>query len=184
MNDDAWIAQLAASSLDWDRRANESLQELSDEEFNWRPDAEKWSIAQQIHHLVLGNAFYVPIIEDLAKRAQSFQTSYKPGLWGKLLLMAVRPGGNLPGPVPKEMIPSSASIPKHVLLEFNDFQSRFHVALSELGGRDLNGRFTSPFAKYVKLKLGDALQVVERHNARHLGNALELLDRPDFPNRT
>jgi hypothetical protein len=68
-----------------------------------------------------------------------------------------------------------------VVAEYRAIQDRYHGVMKVLDGKDLNGKLTSPFAKFVRLKLGDALHMMERHNARHLGKAISLMERPDFP---
>lgn len=181
MSESEWVNGLLASCREWDGKAMNAIEGLSPEQLNWRPDKDTWSVLQQFHHLVLANGPYMGIIERLALEAPGHFKDYRPGLWGKFLLLAVGPEEKLPGPVPKQLVPAESELTKSVVDEFQALQSRFYQVLSSLGGKDLNGRFTSPFAKFVRLKQGDAIHITERHNVRHLGKAIRLIERPDFP---
>lgn len=176
-----WIEDTARRSLELDRRAEESLSGLSKEQLNWRPGKDTWSVGQQLQHMVLANRGYVEIMESLGKSAGPAKDEYKPGFWGRFLIKAVGPEESIPAPVPKPLIPSEAPMDGSILREFLDLQTRYHQALGGIGAKDLNARFSSPFAKLIKLKLGDAIQILARHNERHLLKTFKLLERSDFP---
>lgn len=38
---------------------------LSEGQLNWKPDSERWSIAQCLHHLITTNAAYFPVFEQV-----------------------------------------------------------------------------------------------------------------------
>jgi hypothetical protein len=176
-----WISEVAERSRDFDKKAEDAFRPLSPEQLNWRPDKDTWSVGQQLHHMVLANTPYVKIVEDLAASAGPARDEYKAGFWGRFLIKAVGPEESVPAPVPKPMIPTEAPLDKAILEEFLSLQVRYHKALAGVESKDLNGKFTSPFAKMIKLKLGDAIKIIERHNERHIGKALKLLERPEFP---
>ena len=51
-----------------DKLTNQFLQEfssLNEEELNWKPDPESWSVAQHLDHLIVINQTYFPIIAAL-----------------------------------------------------------------------------------------------------------------------
>ena len=176
-----WISELSERTKAFDKQAEESFRNLSLAQLNWRPDKDTWSIAQQLHHMVLANRTYADVMQNLSESAGTEKGSYGPGFWGKFLLKAVSPEDKLPAPVPKPLIPTDKPLDHAILDEFLTIQARYHAAVSNLDGKDLNVRFSSPFAKLIKLKLGDAVQIVALHNERHLGKAFALLERPDFP---
>lgn len=176
-----WLANLAKSSRNLDEQAAIRMEGLSADQLNWRPDLETWSVLQQVHHMVLANRPYIVLMERLAEAAGPRQRDYRPGFWGKLMLKMVGPDESISVSVPKPLIPSAMPLDKEILEEFLEIQSRYHKVLEKLNGKDLNGKLSSPFAKFVRLKLGDVLHMAERHNARHLGKAIRLMEHPDFP---
>jgi len=175
------LRDVLKSSLELDARVRRASDGWSLQQLNWRPDRQTWSVGQQFHHLVLGNRLYVEIVERLALDAKPETTGYRPGFWGRVMLKAVGPDDKLPAPVPKQMVPSENPIETSVITEYFELQERFHRAASSLEGKDLDQKFRSPFASFVNLKLGDAIQIVERHNARHLGKVLAMIEASDFP---
>lgn len=176
-----WIQQTASRSRELDRRAEETLPALSVAQLNWRPDKDTWSVAQQLHHMVLTNRPYADILETISMNAGPAKDEYKPGFMGRFLIKAVGPEESIPSPVPKPLVPSEQPMDGAILKEFLELQARFHRAVEEIAGKDLNTRFSSPFAKFMKLKIGDAIQIQARHNERHLLKAFKLLERSDFP---
>jgi hypothetical protein len=69
---------------------------LSGQQINWQPSAGGWSIAQCLEHLMLLNASYFPIIEDILsgrRKASLFERApLLPAFFGWLVLSAVQPG--------------------------------------------------------------------------------------------
>jgi hypothetical protein len=176
-----WISELSERAKSFDQRAEGEFRNLSLAQFNWRPDKDTWSVAQQLHHMVLANRPYADIIENLSRSAGPAKGTYSPGFLAKMLFKAVGPGDKIPAPVHKSMVPSDKPLDQSILDEFLSIQARYHAAVATLDGKDLNARFSSPFAKLIKLKLGDAIQILALHNERHLGKAFALLERSDFP---
>lgn len=149
-----WVSEMAAQSQTLEKRAAETLGALSKEQLNWRPDRETWSIGQQFDHLLLSNRPYIGIIEQLGATAGPAGKEYRPGFWGKFMLKAVSPDERFPAPVPKPLIPTEGPIEPLIVEEFLSLQEQFHRLVAGLKGKDLNAKFSSPFAKIVKLKLG------------------------------
>lgn len=176
-----WVTELAERSKELETRAKEALGKLNSEQLNWRPDRATWSIGQQLDHLLLSNRPYMEILERVGASAGPATTEYKPGFWGKFMLKAVSPDESFPAPVPKPLIPTEGPVAREIVDEFLGLQDNFHKLVATLTGKDLNAKFSSPFAKFVRLKLGDAIQINALHNERHLNRALRLLDHPDFP---
>ena len=58
--------------------ARDSFGELHADQLNWKPAADKWSIAQNMDHLIVINSSYFPIIESLKKG------TYKAPFLGKV----------------------------------------------------------------------------------------------------
>lgn len=176
-----WTIELSEKSKSLERRVAEAFPSLTKEQINWRPDKDTWSIGQQFDHILKANRPYFTIIENVAAQAGPFEKEYKPGFWGKFMLKAVGPEESMPAPVPKPLVPTNDPIDPTIIEDFLHDQAQFHELVAKIKNKDLNTRFSSPFAGFVKLKLGDAIQMNALHNERHLNKALRLLERPDFP---
>lgn len=56
------------------------------------------------------------------------------------------------------------------------------IALARARGHDINRvRFRSPFLPLLRFTVGTGLQVITRHNHRHLGQAERVRQSPEFP---
>ncbi|MBC8064435.1 MAG: DinB family protein [Chlorobia bacterium] len=176
-----WTTTLTEKSRELEKRATERLKTLTNDQINWRPDKATWSIGQQFDHLLLSTRPYIEIIQRVGASAGPAQKDYKPSLWGKFMFRAVGPEESFPAPVPKPMVPTEKPVDRAIIDEFTGLQDQFQALVCGLVGKDLNARFTSPFASFVKLKLGDAIKMNALHNERHLNKALRLLERTDFP---
>ena len=59
---------------------------LSKEQLNWKPAAERWSVAQCFAHLITSNSGYLPIIDSVVKGEKQSSVWQKlpvlPGVWG------------------------------------------------------------------------------------------------------
>ena len=183
MDNATLLSQMSNASVITNEQVKDLLLGLDDDQLNWRPDDNTWSIGQQFHHMVLTNRQYVAIIEHLAATSGENRKHYAPGFWGKFMFKAVGPHSTMNAPVPKPLIPSSGKINSEIVKEYLELQDRFDRALEAAQGKDLTQRFSSPFAKLVKLKFGDAIQMVVLHNQRHVGKAAAMLNRPEFPRK-
>ena len=63
MRVDQWLKQIDQTA----KQFKELCNELNIKQLNWKPNAETWSIAQNIDHLITINKTYFPIIEALRK---------------------------------------------------------------------------------------------------------------------
>jgi hypothetical protein len=173
--------QAAIASRELDLLAKEKLGALSQDQLNWSPDGVTWSIGQQFEHMVLGNKIYVDVIARLAEVAGPASKPYRPGFWGRKIIAACSPEDKMPAPVPRAMRPTAGPHGQQIVDEYFAIQDRYYDLLNRLEDKDLTVGFSSPFAWFAKMQLGDAVQIVERHNARHLSKALALQTLSDFP---
>src|ERR1044072_2920511 len=94
---------------------------LTPAQLNWKPSAERWSVAQCFDHLLTSNKGFLPIIDSvLAGEKRTFWQSVPvlPGVWGKLLIKSLDPvkGRNLKAP--KSFQPSQSDITSSVIDDF------------------------------------------------------------------
>src|SRR5690349_2440679 len=109
-----------AAAIAADVRA--SFGSLSSVQLNWKPSAERWSIAQCFDHLITSNKGYLPIIESV--RAGTKQTRFVerlpvlPGLAGKLLIKSLDPASTRKLKAPKNFQPAQSDISASIIDDF------------------------------------------------------------------
>jgi hypothetical protein len=69
---------------------------LSAEQLNWKPHASEWSVAQSCEHVIVINASYFPLIQNIAHGAHTRSLRERlpllPRVCGSMVLKAVQPG--------------------------------------------------------------------------------------------
>src|SRR3712207_3943123 len=89
------LADLIAGAGKIAAEAQATFGQLSTAQLNWKRSAEEWSIAQCFDHLILSNSPYFPLVERIAagerKTTLWQRMPFLPGLFGKLVLGAVKP---------------------------------------------------------------------------------------------
>src|SRR5687767_14770598 len=61
MDTKPWFDQIDATTASF----KESFQNLSADELNWKPNGKTWSVAQNIHHLIVINQTYYSVIKKV-----------------------------------------------------------------------------------------------------------------------
>ena len=178
----ALIAEAAAVGAEYQRRFGG----LSAAQLNWRPNAEEWSIAYCVEHVIVANATYAaPVgrILDGSKTTTLWERMpLLPGLFGRMLIRSLTPGARARVQAPKVFLPSATTVS-------DDVMSRFAVAQGELIAlmercRALDTRaiiITSPAASFVTYSLLDAFRIIVVHLQHHLQQTSALLALPEFP---
>ncbi len=91
MKSDRWSKDLDALTNSF----NSEFASLTADEINWKPNAQKWSVAQCIHHLIVVNESYYPILDQVRNKTYYTPRYGKIGFitkfFGKIVLDAVNP---------------------------------------------------------------------------------------------
>ena len=166
-----------------------SFGKLSSTQLNWKPSAERWSIAQCFDHLISSNKGYLPIIEGV--RTGTKKTTFwerlpvLPGLAGKLLIKSLDPASTRKIKAPKRFEPAQSNISASVIDDFAALQSRIIEGMTATGHLDLEKIVvTSPAiqAGFVTYSLLDAYRIIVVHEQRHFQQAQGVMGEPGFPN--
>lgn len=161
---------------------------LKEDQVNWKPAPEKWSIAQCLEHLAVTSGKFDPYFSAAIARARNKATLsaglvYRPSLMGGWLIKQVNPetGRNLPAP--RVFRPSESSKIHGALESFLEQQERFIKFVQETDGVDYNKtRLRSPVTPLMRYTLADAFVITVVHGQRHLAQARRVLETPGFPN--
>jgi hypothetical protein len=162
------------------------VQGLSDAQYNWHPAPDRWSIAQCVAHIVVGNEIYFPVFETcIAQARKKGLTGNGPFHYGWLGNWFVR---TLDAP-PKRRMKNPAPItppPEQPLAkgiaDFNAAHDRLLQFMLAANGLDLGrAKLRSPLLKLLKLSLGQGFALQLAHARRHLWQANEVRKHAEFP---
>jgi hypothetical protein len=186
-NQDEALSELVAKANAILNEILADFSRLSEQQLNWKPDTNQWSIAQCFDHLVTANRAYFPIFETILKREKqnTFWESlpWLPAFWGKMLIKAVAPESARKLKAPTVFHPSSSRIDGAVIQRFIDQQNQVIGYLKATEGLDVEKVIiSSPVTKFITYSLLDAYRIIINHERRHLNQASRVLERTGFPN--
>lgn len=152
---------------------------LSPEVLNRKPNAQTWSIAQCIDHIMVINLTYLPIIQQLRDGTYKLPWHARfPGLvrfFGNFVLQSVHPDRRKKIKTFPIWEPSQSDLPADILTRFTRHQEELKNLITN--SHDLLSRgtvITSPASRMIVYKLETAFEIIVTHEVRHLNQALEL----------
>ena len=165
--------------------AKSTFGQLSSSQLNWKPSAERWSVAQCFDHLITSNKGFPPIIDDVLKgRKQSFWENMPllPGLAGKLLIKSLDPASTRKIKAPKRFEPAQSDINASVINDFIEQQTGIVEKMKATAHLDLDKIvISSPAAAAITYSLMDAYRIIVVHEHRHFQQAKRVTEEPAFP---
>lgn len=165
--------------------AKSTFGQLSASQLNWKPAAERWSVAQCFDHLLTTNNGYFPAIDDvLAGKKHTFWQSMPglPGLAGKMLIKYLDPASTRKIKAPKRFEPAQSDISASVINDFVEQQKRIVEKMKATQNLDLEKIvITSPAASAITYSLMDAYRIIVVHEHRHFQQAQRVTEETAFP---
>ncbi|KEO73868.1 DinB family protein [Anditalea andensis] len=149
------------------------------EQLLFKPSDQTWSIAENMHHLIVFNQSYFPIFSQLIAKtfipSWSSRFSYINNLFGNLILNAVREDRNkriktFPKWEPVNLFPD-----QDIFTLFTIHQSELAEWIQKL--EPLLGKdkiIHSPANKLISYSLDKAIEIIVTHEKRHLNQAMEV----------
>jgi|HubBroStandDraft_6_1064221.scaffolds.fasta_scaffold175255_2 hypothetical protein len=171
--------------------AQEVTSGLSGEQFNWRAEPGRWSIAQCLTHLNIVNSKDLGSIEEAiaAGKARGL-TGVGPFRYGFLSSKFVA-SQDLPiktkFKAPKNFIPPEEADLEKTAAEYSRIAREFRRLVLASEGLDLAriktrlGALPTPLRSIVKMPLGARFQLIVNHDRRHLWQAGEVRKHALFP---
>lgn len=154
-------------------------------QINWKPDAQTWSIAQNIQHLIVLNETYYPMIKQVRDK------TYKPPFIAKLdfivqfigniILKAVHPDRRKKMKTFSIWEPSAIETDTSILEQFGKHQVELKKFITESMDLVKAGTIiSSPANRSIVYKLETAFDIMVTHEQRHFEQAKKLLSIPNF----
>ena len=180
----AWATR-AIDELDAsDRQAITLARDSTRDQLNWRPAPGQWSVGQCLEHLLISNRVYLPpIAKALEGRTKSRVEDVTPGWFGRWFIRTQidpstqRRRGRAPG-----KIAPSLDVETSVVQEFVRSNDDARDLVRRASDYDVNRiRFVNPFVGLIRFTVGTGIEIVWRHQRRHLLQAERVTQAPGFP---
>jgi DinB superfamily len=159
---------------------------LADDQFNWRPAPDRWSIGECFEHLNLTAAAYIPVIDAaIADARERNLRSDGPFVYPMLERLFV--ASNEPPPrrrlkAFKAYRPPPRLAREVVMNAFSGWQDRLSERIHAADGLDLRrARRRSPILPLLKMSLGTMFALVLTHERRHIWQARQVRNQSSFP---
>ena len=180
----AWPARLIAEFNANDRRATEIAGGLTVQQLNWSEAPGVWSVGQCLQHLKIANDVYLaPIARALDGKTEHPVDEITPGWFGRWFITNhIEPSDKIRrGRAPSKIAvvdPVDASI----LQTFLRTNETARALVTRAGAYDVNRiRFQNPFVPVIFFTVGTGLEIVHRHQKRHLLQAARVKAAAAFP---
>ncbi len=162
--------------------------DLNNEQINWKPASDKWSIAECLNHLAITNNLYyknaVSAVENAIEKNKTGDNPIKIGVIGKIF-MGFEPPPKRRFKTPRIFSPRKDTVQvftDEVIKKFVDSKIKMNELIKKSDGLDLNKvKISSPVTKMIKIRLGEYFSIMAPHDRRHLWQAENLKNHPDFP---
>jgi hypothetical protein len=180
----AWSIRLITEFDAADQKAKELVIGLNSEQLNWQPVPGAWSVGQCLEHLCIANEVYLPAISaSLAGRSVSPVQEITPGWFARWFIRSyIEPSPQSKrGPAPKKIVPG-VRVETSVLDRFLRSNQAARELVRKASDYDVNHiRFRNPFIPILRFTAGTGLQIVSRHERRHLLQAERAKRSLDLP---
>ncbi len=180
----AWSVRLIDELDTADGRANDLARGLSPEQLNWKPTEDLWSVGQCLQHLYAANEVYLPAISKaLDDRPTSPVEDITPGWFGRWFIRTyIEPSSRGKRARAPSKIAPARQIDPAVLDLFLRSNDVARDLVRRAGAYNINRiRFRNPFIPLLRFTVGTGLEIVWRHQRRHLLQAERIKQTPTFP---
>ena len=158
---------------------------MSDEQFNWRPEEDHWSIAECIDHLVTVGTIMNKNIDQGMDQAEArglkSEGPFKYGALGNWFVRAVGSGEKARRrkmKAPRIYTPTSNHTLSRLNAAFDELQVEFLARVQRANGLDLaRVKIPSPVTRLIRLSLGQWFALLAGHQERHLAQAREVREQ-------
>jgi DinB superfamily len=153
---------------------------LTNEQMNWKPNSDTWSIAQNLDHLIVVNETYYPVLSSLKEGKYKTPFIAKIGFivsfLGKTVLKAVQPDRKKKMKTFPIWEPDTSKVSDDILKRFENHHNELKQKIEE--SKELVEKGTiisSPANRNIVYKLETAFDIIVSHEQRHLEQAKEIL---------
>lgn len=179
-----WCARLTSELDAADRRATALAATLTSLQLNWTPAPAEWSIGQCLDHLCVASEVYLPPMSaSLSGRRLAPVAEIRPGWFGRFFIRTyIEPSARTRRATAPKKIAPQAHVEPSVLERFIRNNDEARALVLRAGKYDVNRvRFRNPFIPLLRFTVGTGLEILSRHQRRHLLQAERVRARAEFP---
>ena len=158
---------------------------VSEEAFVWRPGPKRWSISECLIHLNTTADLYISAIDraiPAGQPAPAEQELPRRGFLGRWMLNTLEPPVKRRFKAPGAFAPDGPKPLDEVVPAFLRYQDEVQQRLAAVKDLDLwRTKVKSPAVPLLKFSLGETFAIIAAHERRHLAQAEEVKNAPDFP---
>lgn len=180
----SWTLRLISELDAADRRAESVAKGLTAAQLNWRPRIGAWSIGQCLEHLRLGNEILTPVISGALEGHQTRTVDeITPGWFSRWFIrtyIAPNPSGT--GVRAPRKIEPAKQVEPFILDAFLRSSEAARALVRRASSYDVNRiRYKNPFVPLLRFTVGAGLEIIAKHEARHLLQAESVRQSIGFP---
>jgi len=166
--------------------ASELADGLQEAQFNWRPDAQSWSIAECLLHLnMVGDRcvhMLEPALAEARARGRLAEGPFGYGWLGKWIIAHTEPPSKHKYKAPRAFTPAYGQPITAVLPTFRHLQEQLSRQLEQASGLDLARiKLPAPEAPPLRFNLQFTFAWIAAHERRHLWQARQVRNHAAFP---
>ena len=182
----AQLPELISEARQISSRTMATFGTLSYEQLNWKPSAERWSVAQCFDHLVASGASFLPIIDSVIMGRKPKRVLERlpllPSAFGRLLIKSLEPSSKRKFKAPKRIEPTNSTIESSILQTFVEQQAELVSKMKASVNLALDKIvITSPVSTVITYSLMDAYRIIVVHEERHFQQAQRVTGESAFP---
>jgi hypothetical protein len=173
------VAEFDAS----DQRAIALAHSLTVRQLNWKPGPGQWSVGQCLEHLAITNEVYgAPISEALATAPRGSAGEIHPGWFARYFIREfIAPNDKTRATAPSKIRPVS-DVDANILRRFLETSRAARELVERAKDVDVNRvRFKNPFVFWIRFTIGTGLEILSKHEQRHLLQAERVRNASGFP---
>ena len=181
-----WCLHVTSELNAADERATALATALTPQQLNWKPSPGEWSVGQCLEHLDLTNDVYLrPISDSLVGRPVAVVQDITPGWFGQWFIRNyIEPSPETRRARAPKMIAPGAHVDPSILDRFLRSNDKVRELVQRAGHHDVNRiRFKNPFMPVLRFTVGTGLEILSKHQRRHLLQAERIRESSRFPQR-
>lgn len=160
--------------------------DLRDEQFNWRPALDAWSIAECLDHLNATARNYLPALDEaIAEAIRKGVYGIGPFRYawlGSVIVRLCEPPPPFRVRSPRLFLPAPNRARNQIMAAHRAYQVQFIDRLRQANGLDLGRvRVRAPMNKWLRFSLGSGFAFMAAHERRHLWQARQIIAMKGFP---
>ena len=159
---------------------------LTEEQFNWKPNSNEWSVAQCFEHMRMNAISFIPVFEKLFRDHSATRidpdTPYRHSFMGKRAIRIIGPESTRKFKTTKKFSPMLSNYRlsavddfislQHRMIEFVDHSSSYNIQKIKIA---------FPAFRIMRLSMGDMLKFIVAHEKRHIKQARLVTGMTGFP---